>query len=406
MAYPTNVEQLFIEHAGLLRNDVAKSIVSADFFVKNITKEPWVDGQGQSYSYPIFERSLPTTPVTFVSWTSSPGSGDVAQAPGDGSVVGGSAATPSGQNIDSFGVTTRQVSLVKASLNSPDIALEDLRFTWQVEDQVKNVTRVLAENTKKVWADAYLSEYVAATGSKQIAAAGIPEGTTSFPLTAPTSKLTWGLLEEVYERLGYVGGDINPFSRIDDAPIYAAVGDRFTFQDLKRVDSNARDDFHYAFEGSEGGSPMLGTPGLGGIYRGFKFFTIQNPPRYDFVNGAWVKREPYTPSSATRGEKWEIAQTYKDAAYTDTIIFHQDVLKILTPKPIGVKGGMSMSNPTYDWAGTFVWRNLSSRDSNIDGNIGFFRALYAYGAKVERPDLGFVIRHKRCQRALDLTACY
>ena len=403
MAYPINVEQLFIEHAGLLRNDVAKSIVSSDFFVKNISKEPWVDGQGQTYSYPVWERSLPSSPVTFVSWTSSTGDGDLAT--NDGS-AGGSAATPSGQTIDSFGVTTRQASLVKASLNSPDIALEDLRFSWQVEDQVKNVTRVLAENTKKVWADAYLSEYVAATSSKMIASPGVPEGTSSFPLTAPTSKLSWSLLEEVYERLGYVGGDINPFSRIDEAPIYAAVGDRFTFQDLKHQDSNTRDDFHYAYEGAETGSPMLGTPGLGGIYRGFKFFTIQNPPRYDFVGGAWVKREPYTSSAATRGEKWEIADAYKNAAYTDTIIYHQDVLKILTPKPIGVKGGMSMSNPTYDWAGTFVWRNLQSRDSNIDGNVGFFRALYAYGVKVERPDLGFVIRHKRCARALDFVACY
>ena len=403
MAYPINVEELFIEHAGLLRNDVAKSIVSADFFVKNITKEQWVDGQGQAYSYPIWERSLPSSPVTFVSWTASQGDGDLATNDG---TPGGSAASPLGQNIDSFGITTRQVSLQKAALNSPDIALEDLRFSWQVEDQVKNVTRVLAENTKKVWADAYISEYISACGAKQIAASGVPEGSASFPLTAPTSKLTWGLLESVYERLSYVGGDINPFSRIDGEPIYAVVGDRFTFQDLKASDANTRSDFHYAYEGSETGAPLLGTPGLGGIYRGFKFNTIQNPPRYDFVNGAWVKREPYTPSSATRGEKWEIADAYKNAAYTDTVIYHQDVLKILTPKPIGVKGGMSMSNPTYDWAGTFVWRNLSSRDQNIDGNIGFFRALYAYGAKVERPDLGFTIRHKRCARATDLVACY
>jgi hypothetical protein len=49
---------------------------------------------------------------------------------------------------------------------------------------------------------------------------------------------------------------------------------------------------------------------------------------------------------------------------------------------------------------------VPDRTTNIDGNIGFFRALYAYGPKIERPDLGFVIRHRRCQRALDLVACY
>ena len=402
MAYPVNVEALFMEHAGLLSNDVSKSIVNADFFIKNITKEAWVDGQGQAYSYPIYERSLPTTPVTFAAWTASAGDGDLTTADG----TAGGACALAGQTIDSFGVTTRQVSLQKAALNSPDICLEDLRFSWQIEEQVKNVTRVLAENTKKVWADAYLKEYVSACGSKLIAATGVPEGSSSFPLTAPTSKLTWGLLEEIYERLSYVGGDINPFTRVDDSPVYAAVGDRFTFNDLKRQDQNTRDDFHYAYEGAGTDSPHLGSPGLGGIFRGYKFFTIANPPRYDFVNGQWVKREVYSSSSTTIGKKWEADTLYKNAAYTDTIIFLQDVMRILTPKPYAAKGGMTMTNPAYDWAGTFVWRNLSTRDQNIDGNTGFFRALYAYGAKIERPDLGFVIRHKRCPRSLDLTACY
>lgn len=403
MAYPTNVESLFQEHAGLLRDDVAKSIVSADFFIRNLEKAPWQDQNGQVYSFPVYERSLPTSPVSFVSWTSSTGDGDLTTADG---TAGGSAATPVGENIASFGVTNRQVSLKKAALNSPDIALEDLRFSWAIEDQIKNVTRVLAENTKKVWADAYLTEYVDAAGSKLIAAAGLPEGSASFPLTAPTSRLTWGILEEIYERLGYVGGDINAFAHIDDAPVYAAVGDRFTFHDLKMADANNRDDMRYGFEGAGTGSPILGQPGLGGTYRGFKFHTIQNPPRWDFIAGAWVKREPYSPTAATKGQKWEIDAAYKNAEFTDTMIFHRDVMRILVPRPLGLKGGMSMANPTYDWAGSFVWRNLQSRDSNIDGNIGFFRALYAYGPKVERPDLGFVVRHKRCPRALDLTACY
>jgi hypothetical protein len=38
--------------------------------------------------------------------------------------------------------------------------------------------------------------------------------------------------------------------------------------------------------------------------------------------------------------------------------------------------------------------------SNIDGSIGFFRALFGYGPKVERPDLGFVVRHQRAPRGV------
>lgn len=387
-----NIEALFIEHAGLIRNDVSKNIVNTDFYLKYLPKDKWVDGQGTEYQYPIYERTLPSSPVTFTEWTSSDGE------------AGGTCQTP-GQSIDDFGITLRSTALKKASLNSPDICLDDLQFAWQVEDQVKNITRVLSENTKWVWTNAYQDEYIAACGNKIVAAAGLPTGSASFQPTPATSKLTWGILEHIYEQLGYVGGSINPFMRVDEmTPIYAAVGERFTFHDLKRQDANTRDDFRYAFEGSEMGSPMLGAPGLNGVYRGFKFFTVEFPPRYDWVNGAWVRREVYSSSPTTKGNKWEVSEEYKNAEYTDTAIYHADVLKILVPRP--KTAGAMKYNPQYSWTGEFVWRNIPDRECNVDSNIGFFRALFAYGAKVERPDLGFVIRHKRCERALDLVACY
>jgi len=431
MAAQTNIEQLFVEWSGLIRNNVAKNIVTSDFYLKYLPKEPWVDGQGTAITYPVYERTLPTNPVTFSAWQSSGGDGvmnpgqnadgspfastqqnadgttsinnqgDTSVSGGVAGIVGGGSYS-AGSNIDSFGVTLRTASLKKAALNSPNIDLNDLQFAWQVEDQVKNVIRVLSENTKYVWTNAYQDEYIAATGAKIIAAAGLPEGTTSFPLTAPTSRLTWGILEYIYERLGYNGGSINPFMRVDETtPIYAVVGERWTFRDLLMDDNNVRQDFRFAYQGdsNEKSNPLLAAPGLNGVYRGFKFFNIELPPRYDLVAGAWVRRFPYSPLATTRGDAWEVQQAYKAAAYTDTAVYHQDVLKILIPKPKVSGGGMTY-NPQYSWTGEFVWRNIPDRTSNIDGSIGFFRALYGYGPKVERPDLGFVVRHQRAPRGI------
>ena len=387
-----NIEALFVEHAGLIRNNVAKNIINSDFYLKYLPREQWMDGQGTEYQYPIYERTLSSTPVSFSAWESSDGE------------AGGTCQT-AGQSIDTFGITLRSASLKKAALNSPDICLDDLQFAWQVEDQVKNIVRVLSENTKWVWTNAYQDEYIAAAGSKIIAAPNLPTGSSTFLATPATSKLTWGILEHVYEQLGYAGGGINPFARVDEmTPIYAAVGERFTFHDLKRQDSNTRDDFRYAYEGSETQSPMLGAPGLSGVYRGFRFFTVEFPPRYDFVSGAWVRRQPFASTPATKGDKWDVSSAYKNAEYTDTVIYHADVLKVLIPKP-KTRAPMAY-NPQHSWTGEFVFRNIPDRDCNVDGNVGFFRALFAYGPKVERPDLGFVIRHKRCARALDLVACY
>lgn len=432
MAALQNIEQLFVEWGGLIRNNVAKNIITSDFYLKYLPKDKWVDGQGSQVSYPIYERSLSSaatsTPggVTFENWTSSGGdgikgnTGTFGASPTNSNLVGGAGSISRtgtlgggsnivGQSIDSFGVTVRTMSLKKAALNSPDICLDDLQFAWQVEDQVKNVVRVLSENTKYVWTNTYQDEYINACRNKSVAKNNFDPTTDSFAATPATSKLTWGILEAIYEQLGYEGGSINPFKRVDEmTPIYAAVGERYTFNDLKRQDPCVRDDYRYAYMGSGESNPMMAAPGLNAITRGYQFFTVELPPRYTFntVTSTWVRVYPYTPVATSRGMKWEISEAYKDAPYTDTIIYHQDVMKILTPSPRTSKGGGMSYNPSYSWAGEFVWRNIPDRDSNIDGSTGFFRALYAYGSKVERPELGFVVRHLRCvDRANDLADC-
>jgi hypothetical protein len=400
------LENLFLDHAMLVRNDVVKSIEDSDFYIKRLPKEPWLDGNGYQYSYPIYERSLVSKAVTDADFftdfaTLSTG------ATGANNLVGTDACALTGHDIESFGVTTRQVSLKKAAINSPDICLDDLKFQWQVMDQIKNVTRVLSENTKWVWSNSYQTEYIAAAGN--CISAGVDGIDDTFDASAPpTSMLTFGILEDVHQELGFNGGSINPSARVEDGtPVYTAVGSTYTFNQLKRQSSNGRNDFLYAFEGQGPvtGS-MLGAPTLGGkVYHGFKFAAVQFPPRYEIGAGpAYERVYPYVASNATRGEKWEVDSDYKEATYEDTVIYHDDVLRVLIPKPGSSMGGMSYQQ-AYSWAGEFVWRNIPDRDCNIDGNIGFFRALFAYGIKLERPDLGFVIRHLRCDNAADFVSC-
>lgn len=389
----------------LIRNDTVKSIQDSDFYIRMLRKEPWLDGNGYQYSYPIYERSIVTKAVTdsdfFVSFATLD-----ATPTADNNLVSTGACGLTGHNIDSFGVTNRTVSLNKAAINTPDICLDDLKFQWQVMDQIKNVTRIMAENSKWVWSNKYQDEYSNAALNK--ITAGIDSiGTTFNPATPPTSKLTFGILEEIHQELGYNGGSINPSARVEDGtPVYTAVGSNYMFNDLKKQGNN-RNDFQYASSGN--GDPaesmLTGTIGLGGkVYHGFKFAAVQFPPRYDIVTAAYVRRYPYVASNATRGQKWEVNALYKAALYEDCAIYHDDVMKILVPKP-----GGSFGNATYQqefsWAGEFTWRNIPSRECNIDGNIGFFRALFAYGVKLERPDLGYIVRYLRCGINPNFTAC-
>lgn len=401
----TTLENLFLDHAMLVRNDVVKSIIDSDFYIKNIPKEPWLDGNGYQYSYPIYERALITKAVTDSDFFTTAATLD-AGAGGNNNLLTTGACLTTDHNIESFGVTTRTVSLKKAGVNSPDICLDDLKFQWQVTDQIKNVTRIMSENSKWVWSNTYQDEYSAACLNK--ITAGIDTVDTTFSAaTPPTSQLTFGILENVHQELGFNGGSINPSARVEDGtPVYTAVGNNYTFNHLKRTDANQRNDFHYASSG--GGALqdiMIGSPSLGGkVYHGFKFAVVQFAPRFDIVTGAYVRRYPYVASNATRGKKWEVNSLYRNAAYEDTAIYHADVLRVLIPKP-GVSMGSMSYQQQYSWSGEFMWRNIPDRECNIDGNIGFFRALFAYGIKLERPDLGYVIRHLRCTNATDFAAC-
>jgi hypothetical protein len=403
MACPT-LENLFLDHAMLIRNDTVKSIQDTDFYIKNLPKEPWLDGNGYQYSYPIYERALVTKAVTdadffqdFATLDNTPNAGNNLPSTG--------ACNVTGHNIDSFGITTKTVSLKKSAVNSPDICLDDLKFQWQVMDQIKNVTRIMSENSKWVWSNTYQQEVLANYGNK--VTAGIDGFAASFSAaTPPTSALTFGILEEIHQELGYNGGSINPSARLEDGtPVYTAVGSNYTFNQLKKSDANQRNDFNFAFEGAQDKALPLQI-GMGArSYHGYKFATVQFPPRYDVTAGpVYTRRYPYVSSNATRGKKWEVAALYKNATIEDTVVYHADVFKILVPKPGGSYGNATYQQQ-YSWAGEFVWRNSPDRECNIDGNIGFFRALFAYGVKVERPDLGFIVRHLRCPIAADFTAC-
>jgi hypothetical protein len=395
------LENLFLDHAMLIRNDVAVQIQDSDFYIKTLPKEPWLDGQGYQYSYPIYMRSIVTKAVTDSDFFASFATLSATGATGN-NLIGTGACNVAGHNIDSFGVDVLTVALKKAAVNSPDICLDDLRFQWQVVDQIKNVTRVLAENSKWVWSQTYQTEYSTACANKVTAKAN-PNIDTTFDATVPpTSPLTFGLLEEIHQELGYNGGSLKPTARVEDGtPVYTAVGSNYTFNRLKKSSNNNRNDFRY-FSFTEP-DVLVGAPGLGGkIYHGFKFQAVQFPPRFDIETNAYVRRYPYSAEDASRGQKWIVNDDYKQADYEDTAIYHEEVMRVLIPKPMGTVGQMSYLQQ-YSWAGEFVWRNIPSRECNIDGNIGFFRALFAYGIKLERPDLGYVVRHLRCDPDLDLT---
>jgi hypothetical protein len=108
---------------------------------------------------------------------------------------------------------------------------------------------------------------------------------------------------------------------------------------------------------------------------------------------AWKRVFPFTRTSATKGNKYDINASYLSAAYEDSIILVNEVYHSVVPKPLGSMGQMGFDAQGY--RGDFKWKNIPDRGTNPDGSVGFFRATFANGSKPVRPEWGYVIRHKR-----------
>ena len=403
----TNIENLLITESGRIGADIYRKTLNTSPWTTLVKQEAWPDEMGTTVNVLIYERTLPASggSITF---------SDVAYNGVGTQVIG---ATPSGSNTGpgtcavagndlGFAQTLRTYNLQQAAINSPDICLNDLRFPVRRQEQLRNIMAVLSENTQYAWENRYRDEYVRlanynvnANQTELLAASGQTKGSFSTS-NLPSSRLTQGILRYFYSRLIRDGAGQNAYGKENGAPVFLLVTSPEASDDLIKLNADIRQDLRYAKP-----SELIQPLGVERSYAGFYHLVDTMTPRYDFVGGAWVRRYPYaTDANASKGTRFIPNPAYFTAEYEDSIIFHPDVFTSLVAKPIGATGAMAFDPQSY--RGDFRWRNIPSRDCNPDGTIGFFRAIFSSGSKPVRPELGVVIRHKRCAADFGLVGCY
>jgi hypothetical protein len=291
-------------------------------------------------------------------------------------------------------------------------------------------------------------------------------GSTKFsPLNDATSKLTQGILRRLYMRLLRDGAGSSAQGKENGAPVFNLITSAETSEDIIKLNADIRSDFRYSkpnellaplgVERSYGGFYHIIDPypprysriaksatgshasttltvsctahGLevgdvvtlidsGGAavsnYTNATVVTTANANTFTLTGTApaatvdavraWKRVYPFTRAASTKGFKYDINSDYLAAAYEDSIILINEVYHSVVPKPLGSMGGMSFDPQSY--RGDFKWKNIIDRETNPDGTVGYFRALFASGSKPVRPEWGYVIRHKRGEAALDFVA--
>lgn len=341
-----------------------------------------------------------------------------------------------------FGQTLRKYSLAHAAIESPDLSLNDLIFPVRRREQLANMMSVLSEATNHIWQERYRDEYIRVSANKFIMRAGdstanpaVPSALLPFQtsglksenltLTGTGSTSVWNgiaganagaklttllgagkdeddignldytSLKKLYLSMIRDGASTNAMGRENGAPLFLLVTSAETSENLiwqyTRNGEKLSTDLRYAKP-----NELLAPLGIERSYFGFYHAVDMHLPRFswDATNG-FVRVYPYKRVNAgAKGLAWEVNTAYETAPFEASILYHKDVCSFLVPKaPSAVPAGADFDAPSY--RGDFRWVNIKDRQTNPDGLVGYYRAVFGTGTKPVQPYFGYVIIHKR-----------
>jgi hypothetical protein len=459
MSTTYSIQQLLVKEAGRIGPEIYRRTIDTSVWLKLTKQEQFPEEMGDVISSVTFERFYPSSVIAATTangyaagdikadagtnWRTL-GSNQVTQnyqgfnpytqavsTAGDGLPVDSSStsgnALPAALTGVTFGQKLRQYSLEWASVDSPDIALEDLRFAVKRREQLSNIMDVLTESTSLVWQDRYRNLYtravalegnlvypsttangiVASTSASSGDAAVVYNAVLSGAGTAasgaitaanlPQSQLTQGILKRLYMKLIRDGAGTNAMGRENGAPVFMLVCGAETSENLIRLNADIRQDYRYAKP-----NELLTPLGIERSYGGFYHSIDPYPPRFaiwDTTNDNLIRVYPFRKETTTKGTAYNINPAYETAAYEISYIFHQDVYRSVVPSPINTGNKMAFNPQNY--RGEFKWVNILDRTNNPDGNVGYFRGVVASGARPVFPQYGYVILHTRPTISLD-----
>lgn len=392
------VVDYLVRETGRFGPDMFNRVFNISPWVKLIRRGVFPDGMGHTISVLTYERSVPTAaepawlPMTVT----------------DGDISEGGLCLPPAQKV-AIASTTRNYNLARRVLEGPDFCVENIRFSFQLRDQLESVIRILSEYAMTEWEIRDRHEYLRLVKWKVTLDGGL---TTSTATTAPyfsgcpTSVLVQGVLNRWRVRLLRDGANMSALGRANGAPILTLITDAETSEHLIFNNADIRDDLRW-------GKPneLLAPFGVERSYRGFYHLIDNYPIRGNCTGGVFTEVAAFTNvagayqgTAATKGNKTEVADAWNQAGTTVSFIFDPMVLEQLIPRPITNPHPRFQFN-AVNYMGDWQVRNIIDRVCNPDGTILFHRGILASASKPIHPERGVAFLHLRCDPPYAVTAC-
>lgn len=411
--------------------------IGYDIHRENVHTSPWIDltpkgvfpeGMGYRMQSLIYERSLPTNAagdtlgLTWGDFTASSlvtGRDNSVQVQGANGLLNGSTVDTLGplnnQSAGGADVPPAHIdwqkrlepySLQRATVQSPEINVEELRFAAHQQEQLTAAFDALAEGVRYSWEERYRDEYQrvarqvveclsAGTDVSQTTVTG-GDASDRFDNGVPNANvanISNAVLDRIYNKLVRSGGGRNPWGRENGRPVFGLVCSSEASYQLM-TESEIRTDVRESSRVDE----LLAPLGVMKGFRGFYHIVDDLAPRYraadgdaGYTAGDYVRIEPFTIASNVVVPNGEYEST--DAKYEVAYVLHKEVMCSLIPNPVaGVKD--AKFDPV-DYSGKFHWLNIKSVDLNPLGTVGHFLGVLASATKPLKTQFGFALIYDR-----------
>ena len=410
--------------------------IGADIHAENVHTSPWLDlipkgnfpeGMGYRLQSLIYERALPTNAAQDtigLSWGDfagpsgfKSGQDHSGQVTGTAGLLNDSVSDYHGPlaNADSGGDANtgpsridwqkrlEPYSLKRATVWSPEINVDDLRFAAHRSEQLSASFDALAEGVRYGWEERYRDEYQrvcnfaieckAATDVTRTSLSG-GAGTTAdkFDNGVPDSTLNIGngVLDKIYNAMIRAGGGKKAYGMENGRPVFALVLSSEASYTLM-TESNIRTDVNESSRVDE----LLAPLGVSKGFRGFYHIIDDLAPRYrlatggdtGYSSGDFFRVEPYTISSnvIVPNSAYEAATAKFEVAF----VLHKEVMESLIPNHVSGSNGVTFD--PVDYSGKFHWVNIKSVDLNPLGTVGNFLGVLASATKPLKTKFGYAI---------------
>jgi len=304
--------------------------------------------------------------------------------------------------------TVLNYSMYQTLLQSNIICMQDVRIAYNFEEQIMSIRDNFKALIVDVWEYQDKFSFFSLPGHKIVTNSSLTDfyGASDFGPVVPTSKLTAGILRNIYEQLSRDAAGEEPVAMVDGAPQFILLCSPETRGDVIDNDPAVRQDIRYAQMGEGSDGWLLQSWNVDRSYINFLMTIDMKMPRFtfNFGTGQWVQVPYYLPVPATNGQALIVNPAYESAPYEDSYIFLKQTIRRDMPRPFGTGGADTRFNPV-NFNGDIIWTNILTPDANPLGLQGSWYAALMAAYKPIKVKYAYVIRHLVCNSAY-FQSCY